>query len=57
VSPPAPDGASAVATVGDETDAFVSDNSVLTVWAWSPGSTSWRHAAAITVAIPYGSSN
>jgi hypothetical protein len=55
--PSAPAGTDAVATVGDETDAFVPSGSRLAVWAWSPTSPTWSRTAVITVPIQYGSSS
>jgi hypothetical protein len=54
--PPAPRGASGVATDGAEVDAFVVTGSHLAVWAWTAGATSWTRTGSITVPVPYGSS-
>ncbi len=51
-----PAGTASVASIGNETDAFVVSGSHFTVWAWSPGAAGWWRSAAITVPIQYGSS-
>ena len=52
-----PAGTTAVAGIGDETDAFVPSGSHLAVWTTSPGATSWVPVARLTVPIQYGSSD
>ncbi len=54
--PTPPAGTLAVAVAGSETDAFVVDNSVLTVWESTDGH-AWTRSATVTVPVPYGSSN
>jgi hypothetical protein len=55
--PAAPRDASGVAVIGTEVDTFVVASSRLAVWAWKPGSSSWREPESILVPVPYGSSN
>jgi hypothetical protein len=55
--PTVPAGASAVATVGGEVDAFVVSGSQLTVWALAPGTAAWTRAAVVDVPLQYGSSS
>jgi hypothetical protein len=55
--PPAPRGASGVATDGAEVDAFVVTGSHLAVWKWTAGATGWTRTGSLTVPVPYGSSS
>ena len=53
---PPPAGTSAVATVGDEVDAFVPAGAELRIWA-ATGSGPWHRTADLIVPIQYGSSS
>ena len=52
----APTGTTAVATVGNVTDAFVPSGTSLTVWSTTSGATSWTRVGRQSVPLPYGSS-
>ena len=51
-----PDGTTAVATIGNETEAFVPSGTSLTVWSTTSGATSWTRVGRQSVPLQYGSS-
>jgi len=53
---PAPAGTTAVATIGNETVAFVPSGTSLTIWSTTSGATSWTRVGRQSVPLPYGSS-